>query len=73
MASPHAQIQGGIVVNILLLNAATDYLDPTFTWIDVTGLTCNDGTNIQIGCTYDGTNFISIPPVIPPLAVAITN
>jgi hypothetical protein len=46
----------GTVVNTQLLSS-TDFQDPAFTWIAIASLLCNDGSNIQIGCTYDGTNF----------------
>jgi hypothetical protein len=58
MTSVYAQIQSGIVVNMIIAQA-TDYFDPTYTWVDLTNLYCIDGTPIQIGCTYDGTNFYS--------------
>jgi hypothetical protein len=46
----------GTVVNTQMM-MPTDPMDPNFTWINITGLFCSDGSPIQIGCTYDGTNF----------------
>jgi hypothetical protein len=47
----------GTVVNTQVIDPSVDVIDPNFTWIDVSNLYCNDGSPIQIGCTYDGTNF----------------
>jgi len=56
--STYAKISNGLVVNIQLA-LPTDYFDPAFTWVVIDGLLCVDGMNaIQIGCSYDGTNFI---------------
>lgn len=41
----------------MIVAQSTDYFDPSFTWVDLTNLYCIDGSPIQIGCTYDGTNF----------------
>jgi hypothetical protein len=49
------------VVNVQIINPG-DYLDPSFTWVDIDGLACIDASPIQIGCTYDGTNFYAAPP-----------
>jgi hypothetical protein len=46
----------GTVVNTQILSPS-DYQDPAFTWVIITSLFCQDGSPIQIGCTYDGTNF----------------
>jgi hypothetical protein len=58
MPNPYAQIQNGVVVNTVMMES-TDYFDPTYTWVPISGLYCQDGSPIQIGCTYDGTNFYS--------------
>lgn len=50
----------GTVVNTQMIDPtdpSNNTLDPSFTWVDITTLTCDDGSPIQIGCTYDGTNF----------------
>jgi hypothetical protein len=46
----------GTVVNTQVMTS-TDPQDPNFTWVDLTSLYCGDGSPIQIGCTYNGTNF----------------
>jgi hypothetical protein len=56
MPTTYAKIQSGSVVNIQVCQS-TDFMDPSFTWVEIDGLICNDGSPIQIGCTYDGTNF----------------
>lgn len=55
----YAKIQNGIVVNTQIASS-TDTFDSAFIWIIITNLTCIDGTGIQIGCSYDGTNFNQI-------------
>jgi len=57
MNDTYAKIQSGVVVNTQVINPAVDYMDQAFTWVDIAGLLCADGSVIQIGCTYDGTNF----------------
>jgi len=52
----YAKIQNNIVVNTQVMES-TDIMDPNFIWVDVTIVKCPDGSGIQIGCTYDGTNF----------------
>lgn len=51
----------GTVINTQVINPLVDFLDPNFTWIDINLLLCIDTSSIQIGCTYDGTNFHPIP------------
>jgi hypothetical protein len=53
----YAKIQSGVVVNTQVINPTIDYLDPAYTWVDINGLTCTDGSPIQIGCGYNGTVF----------------
>jgi hypothetical protein len=57
MPVPYAVIQNGAVVNTQMINPGTDVMDPTLTWVPISGLACQDGSPIQIGCTYDGTSF----------------
>lgn len=66
MSEPYIQIQNNIVKNIVLLNPNTDYLDPQYIWIALGSNLCTDGTPIQLGVTYDGTNFVSniVPPTL---------
>lgn len=60
----YAKVQNGTVVNIQLVLPG-DYLDPSFTWVSIIrnftnpseNTVCSDGSPIQEGCTYDGTNF----------------
>lgn len=53
----YAKIQNGVVVNTQMC-LSTDYMDPAYTWVAIAALYCTDGlTAVQIGCTYDGTNF----------------
>ena len=52
----YAKIDQGVVINLQLCKP-TDYFDPAYVWVDLTNLYCQDGSPIQIGCTYDGTNF----------------
>jgi hypothetical protein len=52
----YAKIQNGVVVNIQMIGQG-DFLDPTFTWVDVDAVTAVDGSWVGIGYTYDGTNF----------------
>lgn len=47
----------GVVENVQLVNPDVDVLNPNFTWVDIDHRECVDGSHIQIGCTYDGTNF----------------
>jgi hypothetical protein len=58
MPSTYAKIQSGAVVNIQMM-VSTDVFDPAFVWVNLTAtsLYCADGTAIQIGTLYDGTNF----------------
>lgn len=56
MADVYAKIQNGVVINTQMAES-TDYFDPSYTWVIVTSVVCTDGTPVQIGCTYDGTNF----------------
>ena len=60
MANTYAQIQNSSVVNMIMAYPE-DYFDTNYVWVNLTNLYCVDGTPIQIGCTYDGTNFY--PPV----------
>ena len=66
MSNTYAKIQSGAVVNMQVC-ADTDYFDPAYTWVMVTitnmiaSPVCTDGSNVQIGCTYDGTNFGPAP------------
>jgi hypothetical protein len=46
----------GTIVNMQIV-APTDVLDPNFIWVQITTQVCTDGSAVQIGCTYDGTNF----------------
>lgn len=60
----YAQIRpsNGIVENLVELDITqSNNLSSSFTWVDITGLTCTDGTPIQSGCTYVGTSFYSLP------------
>ena len=57
MASVYAKIENGTVVNMQMAES-TDVFDTAFTWIQITTQTCTNGSPVQIGCTYDGTNFI---------------
>lgn len=52
----------GTVINTQVINPSVDFLDPNFTWVNVNVLYCIDSSSIQIGCTYDGTNFYQVPP-----------
>jgi hypothetical protein len=56
MINPYAKIQNGLVVNTQMIGP-DDYLDPAFIWADISGLSCADGSVIQIGCAYDGASF----------------
>lgn len=56
MSRTYAQILAGTVINMIVAQP-TDYFDPAYIWVDLTDLYCIDGSPIQIGCTYDGTNF----------------
>lgn len=51
----------GTVINMQCMSL-TDFQDPSFTWVDITGLSCSDSTVIGIGCTYNGTVFTSYVP-----------
>lgn len=53
----YAQIEAGLVLNTQMIQSS-DALDPSFVWVDVTGLMCSDGSPIEPGCSYDGANFI---------------
>lgn len=46
----------GTVINTQMM-MPTDPMNSSYTYVIVTALSCNDGSPIQIGCTYDGTNF----------------
>lgn len=65
MPSIYAKIQNGVVINMQMMET-TDTFDPTYTWIaiiitnQVPSPICTDGSQVQIGCTYDGTNFTSV-------------
>lgn len=53
-----ALIQNGMVINI----ACWDGISPwnpgdQYTQVDITNLGCIDGSGIESGCLYDGTNF----------------
>jgi hypothetical protein len=65
MADTYAKINmsssPGPVVNMQVLSP-TDPQDPAYTWVIITTQTCTDGSVIQIGCTYDGTNFYAANP-----------
>jgi hypothetical protein len=53
----YAKIQNGIVINMQIASSS-DYFDPTYVWVDVDSIQCiEDGSPVQINCTYDGTNF----------------
>jgi hypothetical protein len=52
----YAKIQNGVVVNTQVMNQG-DALDPAFQWQPIDGVTCLDGSPVQIACTWDGTNF----------------
>ena len=57
MPAPYICIQNGVVVNTQMCNP-TDLFDHLSIWVPMLQLFCNDQvTPIQIGCTYDGTNF----------------
>jgi hypothetical protein len=56
MTNVYAKIQNGSVINMQVAQL-TDYFDPAFTWVQITTQTCTDGSPVQIGCTYDGSNF----------------
>jgi hypothetical protein len=62
MPNIYAKIQGGVVVNMQMM-LTTDVFDPAYTWVMVTvtnyvaSPTCTDGSPVQTGSTYDGTNF----------------
>jgi hypothetical protein len=57
MINTYAKIQNGIVVNMQLAQAS-DYFDPSFTWVIITTQVCSDGSPVQIGCaTTDNVNF----------------
>lgn len=53
-----AQIEANIVVNTIVASPI-DIFDPSYIYIDVTNITCADGSPVQIGCSYDGTTFNS--------------
>lgn len=59
-AFPHAQIMmngsTGTVVNTLMLNIG-DVPDKSYIWVPLTNPIGSDGIPIQIGSSYDGTNF----------------
>ena len=60
MSQNYIQIYNNQVINIMLINPDTDYMDSVYTWIQLGTNKCTDDTPIQIGITkYDGTNFIS--------------
>jgi hypothetical protein len=64
MIDVFAQIlpSNGIVENLDLIDTSeVGSLDPSFTWVDTTGLTCTDGSAIQPGCVYNGSTFTSLP------------
>jgi len=52
----YAQIDNGVVINIIIANSDEPF-DPNYTWILLIDLYCNDGSPIQIGCTYNGSTF----------------
>lgn len=53
-----ALIQNSIVVNVVTWDGKSSWNPgPQFTQIDVTNLCCSDGTGIEPGCIYNGTNF----------------
>jgi hypothetical protein len=56
MNQVYAKILNGIVVNMQIATS-TDYFDPTYVWVVITTQVCTDGSAVQTGCTYDGTNF----------------
>ncbi len=60
MLNVYAKIQSGTVINMQMCQS-TDYFDPQYTWVIITTQLCEDGSPIQIGCIYDGTNFN--PPI----------
>ena len=62
MIDTYAKIDNTNTVINMQLASQSDYFDPAYTWVICTSLYCTDRTPIQIGCTYDGTNFY--PPVI---------
>jgi hypothetical protein len=58
MPDIYAQIDDTSTVVNLIMAKSTDPFDPAYTWVIVTNRYCADGVSpIQIGCTYDGTNF----------------
>lgn len=60
MSEPYIQIKDGLVVNIILFNHNTDWINPDYVWVPLGSKLCTDSTNIQIGVTtYNGTEFIS--------------
>lgn len=56
MNSVYAKILNSMVINMQIA-ATGDYFDPAYTWIVITAQVCTDGSPVQIGCGYDGTNF----------------
>jgi hypothetical protein len=56
----YALINNGIVTNMAIWDGVSEW-NPGCQIVEVTNLTCNDGSPIQIGCTYDGTNFYPPP------------
>ncbi len=56
MPDTYAKIKNGVVVNTQMIGPG-DLLDPSDVWVNISGLACIDGSPIQIGTLYDGTNF----------------
>lgn len=55
-------IQNSIVSNMAVWDGVTTWNPGSqYTLIPLTDQVCTDGTPVQIGCSYDGTNFISDP------------
>jgi hypothetical protein len=44
------------IVNTQVMSA-NDPMDPAFIWENIDGIYCQDGSVIEIGCGFDGTNF----------------
>ncbi len=60
MISVWAMIQNGVVINTVIASDTDNKYAP-YTWVNLTGLTCTDGTPITIGCTT--TDNVTFTPI----------
>lgn len=53
-----AQIQNAVVQNIIVADPS-DQFDSNFTWVDIDGLTCTDGSPVSVGCGFTSPNIFA--------------